>query len=91
MPRRPLIYIPGVSVHVYPRGINGGAIVRDDHDKERLLKAIITAACDRGLSVHAFALMTTHYHVIATPSGKGVLAKTMQSIGIRHTRYFNKK
>jgi membrane-associated protease RseP (regulator of RpoE activity) len=29
MPRRALIYVPDVSVHVFPRGINRGAIVQD--------------------------------------------------------------
>jgi len=35
--------------------------------------------------------MTTHYHLIVTPTGKYLLAKAMQEVGIRYTRYFNRK
>jgi putative transposase len=90
MPRRPRVYVPDVSLHVYPRGINSSAIVRDDHDLEHLRKAIVRAARRNGVEINAFALMTTHYHLIVTPTRQGALAKAMQEIGIRHTRYFNR-
>jgi putative transposase len=35
--------------------------------------------------------MKTHYHLVVTPSGEGVLPRAMQEIGIRYTRYFNRK
>jgi putative transposase len=91
MPRPPRIYIPDVSVHVIQRGLNRSAIVADEHDRERLLELIARAAGRHGVSVHGFSLMTTHWHMVATPSGEGVLAKTMQEIGVRYTRYFNRK
>ena len=91
MPRRPRVYVPDLSLHVYPRGINGGAIVRDDVDYKHLLQVIVRAAQRHGVGITAFALMTTHYHLIVTPTGPGSLAKAMQAIGIRHTRYFNRK
>jgi putative transposase len=91
MPRRSLIYVPGLSVHVFPRGINGGAIVRDESDRERLLRVIIKAARRDGVAVNAFALMTTHYHLIVTPTSEGALAQTMQRVGSSHTRYVNRK
>jgi putative transposase len=91
MARRSLIYIPDLSVHVFPRGINGGAIVRDDEDRENLLRVVIKATQRHGVEINALALMTTHYHLIVTPTWDGALAKSMQAIGIRHTRYFNRK
>ena len=91
MPRRPRLYIPGVSLHIFPRGINRLAIVRDDWDVEHLLQAIVTAAGQHDVAIHAYAIMKTHYHLIATPSGEGRLGKMMQSIGIRHTKHFNRK
>jgi putative transposase len=91
MPRRPLIYVPDLSVHVFPRGINGGAIVRDEDDRERLLRVIINATRRHGVEINAFALMTTHYHLIVTPTSDVALAKSMQAIGIRHTGHFNRK
>jgi putative transposase len=65
--------------------------VCDDTDIEHLLRAIVTAAGNNDVAIHAFAIMTTHYHLIATPSAEGRLGKMMQSIGIRQTRYFNCK
>jgi putative transposase len=91
MPRRPRIYVPDLSLHVFPRGLNGGAIVRDDDDREQLLRVIVKAAREHGVEINAFALMTTHYHLIVTPTSDGALAKSMQKIGIRHTHYFNWK
>lgn len=91
MSRRPIIYVPDMSLHVYPRGINGGAIARDDDDHEHLLRVIVKAASRHGVEINAFAILNTHYHLIVTPTCEGALPKTMQAIGIRHTRYFNRK
>ena len=82
MPRLPRIYIPDVSVHVFSRGINRAAIVAADDDRDRLRF---------NWDCHAYCVMTTHYHLIVTPSGEGALARTMQNIGESYTRYFNRK
>jgi putative transposase len=91
MARRPPIYVPDLSVHVYPRGINRCAIARDDGDHEHVLSAIIRASRRYGVEINAFALMTTHYHLIATPTAEHSLARAMKAIGVSHTRYFNRK
>jgi len=91
MPRPPRIYIPDLSLHVFQRGLNRTAIVADEHDRERLLEFIAVAANRYGVSVHGFSLMTTHFHLVVTPGGERVLAKTMQVISSRYTRYFNRK
>jgi putative transposase len=91
MARRSPIYVPNISVHVFPRGINGGPIVRDDGDREHLLRIIVNATQRYGVEVNAFALMTTHYHLIVTPTSCGAVSKSMAVIGNRHTRRFNKK
>ena len=91
MPRPPRIFIPDISVHVFHRGINRSAIVADEHDLEHLLEFIVRATRRHDVVVHGFALMTTHYHLVVTPSGEDALPKAMQEIGIRYTRYFNRK
>ena len=91
MPRPPRIYIPDISAHVFPRGINGTAIVCDDYDREHLLRLVRNAACRQPIRVHAFAILTTHYHLIVTPSREDALSKAMQGIGIAYTRHFNAK
>jgi putative transposase len=91
MARRPPIYIPDLSVHVFPRGINKGAIARDEDDQQHLLRAIIRAARRYGMEINAFAQMTTHYHLVVTPLSRYALAKSMKSIGVSHTKYYNRK
>jgi len=85
------IFIPDVSHHVFPRGINGEAISRDGDDTEHLLQVVAKAAAENNVSIHAFAFMTTHYHLIVTPTTEGGLPQTMQIAGGRHTKYFNRK
>jgi putative transposase len=91
MSRRPPLYVQDLSVHVYPRGINGGAIAPHDEDHERLLRSIVKATREHFVEINALTLMTTHYHLIVTPTSDGALARAMQKIGGRHTRYFNRK
>ena len=43
------------------------------------------------LSVHAYALMTNHVHLMATPATKMSLPRTMQAIGRRYVPYFNER
>jgi putative transposase len=89
--RRGRIYVPGVSVHVYPRGINHAAIAFDEIDYERLLRIIVKAAGDYDVAIHAFALMKTHHHVIVTSRDAKGLGAMMRVAGSRYTRYFNRR
>jgi putative transposase len=75
---------------VFSRGINGEAISRGERDREHLRRVVAEAAADNDVSVHAFAFMTTHYHLIVTPNTKQGLPRTMQTAGGRHTKYFNR-
>jgi putative transposase len=84
-------YISDLSVHVFPRGINRGAIVRDEDDREHLLRTIISAARRFGVEINSFALMSTHYHLIVTPTSEQALPRSMKSIGGSYTRGFNRK
>jgi putative transposase len=83
--------VPEVSLHVHHRGINRAAIVVAECDYDRLLRVMIRATARHGVRVHAFAIMTTHYHLVVTPISEDALPKTMQEIGMRYTRYFNRK
>lgn len=91
MPRPPRIYVPGLSLHVFQRGINRAPIFSAEHDCERLLQMIMTAASAHGLDVHGYALMTNHYHLVVTPKAEGVLTRVMREINSRYVRYYNRK
>jgi putative transposase len=91
MPYPPRIFIPGVSLHVFPRGLNGEAITRDEEDAEHLRLVVAEAAAEYDVGIHAFAFMTTHYHLIVTPATESGLPEMMKTADGRHTKYFNRK
>jgi putative transposase len=46
---------------------------------------------EHGVTLHGWALMTNHVHLLATPSKEKSLSEFMQSIGRRYVRYFNRR
>ena len=78
-----------MTVHVIQRGNNKARIFESARDSALYLEWLGEAAQTYGLAVHAYVLMTTHVHLLVSLSGKNSLSRTMQSLGIRYTRYFN--
>jgi REP element-mobilizing transposase RayT len=91
MPRRPRIFVPGLSVHVIHRGNNGIAVFHDDADRDLYLHYVREAMADNGVETHGFTLMSTHWHGLVTPSTETALQLAMKKIGERYVRYFNCK
>lgn len=89
MPRRPRLFIAGLSQHVIQRGNNRGAIFRVPSDYRFLLAVLRDAAGDCGVEVHGYVLMTNHLHLIVTPAARTSLPEMMQTIGRTYVRYFN--
>lgn len=88
---RPLrIEYPGAFYHVTARGNERKDIFADDRDQERFL-FYVNAAFERYKArIHAYCLMSNHYHLlIETPVGN--LAQTMRHINGLYTTYFNVK
>lgn len=49
-------------------------------------------ACERfQLEVHAYVLMTNHFHLVATPGTEAALARAMQFVGRLYVPYFNRR
>jgi REP-associated tyrosine transposase len=69
MARRARVQYPGAVYHVMDRGDQREAIYRDDEDRERFLKTL-GEICERtGWRLHAYVLMSNHYHfMLETPS-----------------------
>jgi len=91
MPRSPRLYIPGVSAHIFLRGHNCSQIFRDDSDCERFLWIVRMAAGHYLVHVHAYAVMSNHYHLIATPQSETALPEAMKQIDGSYTKYHNRK
>lgn len=86
----PRCFVPGVSVHVIQRGNNRMPIFARAIDCERYLTIVRYVMSDCEVDVHGFIVMTTHSHLIVTPSSKGGLPRAMARIGIRYTQYYNR-
>jgi putative transposase len=78
-------------MHVVQRGNDRCTIFLDDADRMRYLEFLIQAARRENLAIHCYTLMGNHVHLLATPGADESLPRTMQSLGIRYVRYFNKR
>jgi len=82
-------FIEGQALHVIQRGNNRQPVFFADDDLAQYRRWLTAAADEYGLSVHAYALMTNHVHLLVTPEREDSLPRTMQSLGRRYVRYIN--
>ena len=62
---RPLrIEYPGAFYHVTSRGNEQKDIFKSDFDRETFLSYLVSASERYGAEIHAYCLMTNHYHLI---------------------------
>ena len=90
MPRSRRMFTIGISVHVIQRGNNRLSIFKSPNDHEYFLELLRRSARDHSVTLHGFVLMTTHFHLIATPTSVGGLPKMMKTLDGGYVRYFNK-
>jgi putative transposase len=90
MPRRPRIKLAGVPQHVVQRGINREPCFFAEEDYHFYLHWLQKSAADWRCALHAYALMTNHVHLLATPEKPDGIAKMMQSVGRRYVQYINR-
>jgi len=76
---------------VYQRGINCAAIFHEPADYRCFLQLIRWATVSHHVDVHAFVLMSNHYHLVATPASASALPAAMQAIDGEYVRYYNRK
>ena len=91
MARRPRNIVAGYPYHAIVRGNNRQAIFVDDEDRRVYKSVLHQASVAHGLAVHAYALMTNHVHLLATPTRPESLALVMQAVGRQYVRYFNRR
>ena len=64
MPRKMRVEYEGALYHVMSRGDRGEDIALDDTDRELFLKTLGEACARTGWRVHAYVLMSNHYHLL---------------------------
>jgi len=88
---RPLrIEYPGAYYHVTSRGNEQKDVFKSQRDREKFLTYLESAVVRYGAVIHAWCLMSNHYHLLMeTPSGN--LSQIMRHINGAYTTYFNVK
>jgi REP element-mobilizing transposase RayT len=90
MARGVRIEYPGAFYHVMARGNRREAIFRSDADRQLVLKTLGEACAMTGWRIHAWVLMSNHYHLlIETPEAN--LVAGMQWLQNTYTRRFNRR
>lgn len=91
MARLPRLTVPGYPHHIIQRGNNRQAIFAGSADYESLLAMMEEHAREHGVAIHAYVLMSNHFHLLATPETAEGIPKMMQAVGRRYVRYFNQR
>jgi putative transposase len=89
MARLPRLTLAGYPHHVIQRGNNHQPIFAGAVDYTALLDLLEESAKKFDVAVHAYVLMSNHFHLLATPQTAEGLPKMMQAVGRSYVRYFN--
>jgi putative transposase len=90
MPRLARLQIPDGLYHVTTRGNRGQPIVLEDRDCEGFLFLLGNVVEQLGWKVHAYCLMTNHYHLlIETPDAD--ISVGMQLLNGQFGQAFNRR
>lgn len=91
MARLPRLTVPGYPHHVIQRGNNRQAIFASVEDYDALRSLLDVNARKFGVELHAYVLMTNHFHLLATPTTAEGIPLLMQAVGRSYVRVFNHK
>lgn len=89
MARLPRLTLPGYPHHVIQRGNNRQPIFSSNADYQTLLDLLDENGKKFGIAIHAYVLMSNHFHLLATPQTADGLPQMMQAVGRRYVRHFN--
>ena len=87
MPRKLRIQYPGAIYHVMNRGDRREKIFADDQDRERFLNTLGETCGKTGWQVHAFCLMSNHFHLVVETPQPNLVAGMKWFLGTYTSRY----
>jgi putative transposase len=90
MARLPRLTLAGYPHHIIQRGNNRQAIFTTPADYRFMLDLLAESAKKFDVSVHAYVLMSNHFHLLVTPQTAEGLPKMMQAVGHTYVGYFNR-
>ncbi len=78
-------------MHITQRGNDRIETFRCADDFARLHMHLCAASVSAGCTIHAYALMTNHIHLLLTPTSCGSASDLMRRVGCRYVKYFNRR
>jgi REP element-mobilizing transposase RayT len=82
------IVFPDAVYHIGARGYEKSFIFKDDKEKQHLLDILTRASAKYDFTIHAYAIMGNHYHILAETSGPN-LSRVMHYVNMRYGKYYN--
>ena len=76
--------------HIINRGVEQRFIYLEPEDYEFFLDLLFKLSNDYQIVIHAFCLMTNHYHLLLETKQNN-LSKAIQFVNDKYSKYFNKK
>ena len=89
MARLPRYVLPGQPQHIIQRGNNRQVLFASDTDFQFFRDAMVSAADQQGLAIHAYVWIDNHIHLLSTPQHKHSISRVLQSVGRKYVQYFN--
>ncbi len=91
MARAPRLALAGELHYLLQLGHSRQRVFADDHDRNAYLVMLRDAAVQYGVAIHAYAMLDSEIHLLATPTERDALGRLMQSIGRRYVGAFNRR
>ena len=90
MARKLRVEYPGAIYHVMNRGNRREAIFRDEADRQRFVETLGEACARSGWQVHAYCLMSNHFHLVVETPQPTLVAGMKWLLGT-YTGRFNRR
>jgi len=90
MPRRTRLKVAGVPVHIIQRGNNRQACFFADDDYLFFLDCLTRIAKRFRCALHAYVLMTNHFHLLLSSQLESGPSLLMKFLGQRYVQYVNR-
>ena len=88
MPRPPRVQFEGATYHIVTRGVRKLPLFTDDRDREFFLELLDLTVARYEWELHAYCLMTNHFHLLISTPGANVSAG-MQYLNSCYAQWFN--
>ena len=70
MARKLRVQFPGAVYHLMSRGDRREDVFKDDQDRHQFLQALGEACAKTGWLVHAYCLMSNHFHLVSPTAAR---------------------